>query len=164
MSENAGKVTMFLSFCFVALCLIYVFPLRMIMALAMHYITGGWAPQQLDIQSSEDLSGVYLLYGLGFSGMAAIIGLLNFHALRKRIELDLNPPEIFLARAEVISSILLCVPAIISIVLALTLSKEAMGTFAQGLPGMVYGLLGIVMPIYGVWLGRNMDRLSNPAS
>jgi Endosomal/lysosomal potassium channel TMEM175 len=149
-----------LSFAFVALCLLYVYPLRMIMALAMHYLTGGWAPQQLDIQSAEDLRGVYLLYGLGFGGMSIIIGLLNVHALRRKSDLGLNPLEIFLARAEVTGSVLLCIPAFISIILALTLTKNAMGTAAQGLPGMVYALLGIIMPTYGAWIGRNIKRIS----
>ncbi|MGH8106498.1 MAG: TMEM175 family protein, partial [Arenimonas sp.] len=81
--------SMLLSFSFVALCLLYVYPLRMIMALAMHYMTGGWAPQQLEIESADDIRGVYLLYGLGFAGMASILGLLNLHALRKKAELDL---------------------------------------------------------------------------
>lgn len=154
----------FLSFSFVALCLLYVYPLRMIMALAMHYMTGGWSPQQLEIGSAEDLRGVYLLYGLGFGGMSAIIGLLNFHALRKRVELSLNPLEIFLAKAEILSSTLLCIPAMISIVLALTLSKNAMEGFAQGLPGMVYAMLGLIMPIFGIWVGRNTRRLSGHAA
>ena len=152
--------SMFLSFSFVALCLLYVYPLRMIMALAMHYMTGGWAPQQLEIESADDIRGVYLLYGLGFAGMAGIIGLLNLHALRKKAELGLNSLEIFSAKAEIVSSVLLCIPAIISIVLALTLTKSAMQGFAQGSPGMVYAMLGIVMPIFGTWVGRNINRLS----
>lgn len=156
--------SMLLSFSFVALCLLYVYPLRMIMALAMHYMTGGWAPQQLEIESADDIRGVYLLYGLGFAGMASILGLLNLHALRKKAELDLNPLEIFSAKAEIASSVLLCIPAIISIVLALTLTKGAMQRFAQGLPGMIYAMLGIVMPFFGMWVGRNINRLSSPAA
>lgn len=146
-----------LSLLLVAVTLIYIFPLRILMASAMAFFTGGWAPGEMKIGSLDQLRAIYIIYGTGFLTMALIIALLNWHALRCAHQLQLNRIEQWTAQAERDANGILAASALVSISFAITLPMNS--TFQQALPGLTYALLAVVMPLYGYLASRRDARL-----
>jgi uncharacterized membrane protein len=155
-----GWVT-FYSLALVGITLLYVYPLRMIMGLAMSAMTGGWAPSALQISTLEHLRGVYIVYALGFAAMSLLIALLYRHAWRRRAALQLDATEVWLTRMQVWAMGLLCVPSVLSILLALFGPETGVG---PGLPGLVYCLLPVVMPMFGAFAKRRAPRIDGRAA
>ena len=153
--QDGAVVT--LSLALVAVTLFYVYPLRMVMSAAMHFFTGGLAPSEFEVGGLGEFQMIFVVYGVGFAALAGIMVLLNLHALRRADTLGLDAPEREVARAEIVSHLLLIAAAALSIGIALALSPGA--TWAYALPGLAYGLLGFVMPAYGIAVGRKVDAL-----
>ncbi len=152
-----GRVTL-LGLALIAVALLYVYPLRMIMGIALHFLTGGWAPSPMPIAFEEgEFRSLYLIYGLGFAAMCTIIALLNRHALARADALALDPVERCLLRQEAGAMLWLLIPTALSIVLALLPMPPA--TLWQGLPGLVYCTLAVLMPWYGVRSARALARV-----
>ena len=151
-----GTVT-FLSLALVAATLFYVYPLRMVMSAAMRYFTLGWAPSEFVVQSFLEFRLIFVIYGVGFAVLAGIIVLLNRHALRKAALLQLDAAEILATKSEIAVHLVLLGCALLSIALALLISPVR--GWQQALPGLAYGLLGIVLPWYGARIGRRVDAL-----
>ena len=154
--EDGAVIT--LSLAFVAAALFYVYPLRMVMSAAMNFFTGGWAPSEFHVSSHGEFQMIFIVYGIGFAVLSGILAWMNLHALRHADALELDAPERAVARAEIVSHLLLMATAALSIVIALLLQPGAY--WAYGFPGMAYGLLGVVMPLYGIAVGRKVDALA----
>ena len=153
--EDGAVVT--LSLAFVAATLFYVYPLRMVMSAAMHHFTGGWAPSEFQVASLGEYQMIFVIYGIGFAVLSGIMAWLNAHALRRAAALGLDDAERLVAHSEVVSHLILVAVAILSMAIALGLSPGA--TWAYALPGLAYGLLGVVMPLYGIAMARRVDAL-----
>lgn len=148
---------MVLSLALVAVTLFYVYPLRMVMSAGMHYMTGGWVPIELAVNNDQEYRLIWVIYGLGFALLSGIMLLLNRHALGQAGLLELDEVEKQIARSEVVIGAVLIGCAALSIALALQMPGGR--GWHQGLPGMAYALLGVVLPIYGVRSGRRIDAL-----
>lgn len=154
--EDGTVIT--LSLGLVAATLFYVYPLRMVMSAAMNFFTGGWAASDFVVNSLDEYQMIFVVYGLGFAVLAAIVVLLNWHALRMADKLGLDPAERMVARGEIGAHLLLILTAMLSIGLALALRPGM--TWAYAFPGLAYGLLAVMMPAYGIALGRKVDALA----
>ncbi len=146
------------SLALVAATLFYVYPLRMVMSAAMRYFTLGWAPSEFVVQSFLEFRLIFVIYGVGFAVLAAIIAWMNLHALRKAALLQLDAAERLAARSEIASHLVLVGCAVLSIAVALAIPEER--GWMQALPGMVYGLLGIAMPVIGIRYARRIEALA----
>jgi hypothetical protein len=151
-----GTVT-FLSLLLVAVILVYIFPLRILMASTMAFFTGGWAPNELKVQSIDQLRAIYVIYGAGFLVLSSIIAALNMHALRRAEELRLDAVERWTAISERNANAILGFTALLSITLASTLPMAS--NLQMSLPGFSYALLGVLMPIFGHYANREHRRL-----
>ena len=151
-----GIVTL-LSLLLVATVLVYIFPLRVLMSGAMAFFTGGWAPTELTVDTIGEGRAVYVIYGVGFLAMNACLLLLNAHALRLAEALQLDAVERFLTRVDCGVHAIMGGMALLSIALVLALPMDQGWQWA--VPGLAYGLLGVVMPLYGAWAGRAHARL-----
>ena len=146
------------SLALVAATLFYVYPLRMVMSAAMGFFTAGWAPSEFKVSSMLEFRLIFVIYGVGFAVLAAIIAWMNLHALRKSAELQLDAAEQLAARSEIASHLVLLGCALLSIAVALAIPEDR--GWMQALPGLVYGLLGIVMPIVGIRYARRIEALA----
>lgn len=146
------------SMALVAVTLFYVYPLRMVMSAAMAVFTGGWAPSEFQVQSFMEFRLIFVIYGVGFAVLAAIIVWMNAHALRNADLLQLDAAERLATRAEVVAHLVLMGCAALSILLALLLPNDRGWT--QALPGSAYGLLGLVMPLIGIHYGKRVHALA----
>ena len=151
-----GWIT-FLSLTLVAATLFYVYPLRMVMSAAMRFFTGGWAPSEVVVGSFLEFRLVFIIYGLGFAALAGLIAAMNLHALRKADVLQLDEVEQLAARSEVVAQLVLAAVAGLSILIAATIPPGR--EWAQALPGLIYCVLGIAMPLIGIHYGRRTREL-----
>ena len=86
--------------------------------------------------------------------MSLLIVLLDLHAYRQRETLGLNEFERFDTRADMGAWLLLGGAGALSVSIAMTTPPGPMA-----LPGWVYTILPIMMPVYGVTMGRRRRRL-----
>lgn len=152
-----GMVT-FLSLALVAATLFYVYPLRMVMSAAMRYFTFGWAPSEFVVENFLQFRLIFVVYGVGFAALASIMVLLNRHALRHAAALRLDAVELLATRAEIATHLILAGCALLSIVLALAIPADR--NWMQALPGLAYALLGLLLPWYGMRMGRRIEALA----
>jgi len=152
------RTIVILSMALVAATMFYVYPLRMVMSAAMGFFTGGWAPSEFKVGSFNEFRAIFVIYGVGFAVLAALIAGMNAHALRKAEQLQLDAAERLAARSEVASNLILIGCAALSIALAMLIPPDR--GWVQALPGLSYALLGVVMPIFGVRYGRRVQALA----
>lgn len=145
-------VVVWISLALVAATLFYVFPLRMVMSAAMHFMTGGWAPKEFEVASFGEFRAVFVIYGVGFMVLATIIALLYRHALRRADALGLDAAERLMTRTSIGSQLILAGTAALSVVIALVM--PASKGWTQALPGLAYMLLGVLLP----WHELRMER------
>ena len=148
----------FATMALVAATLFYVYPLRMVMSAAMGFFTGGWAPSEFQVRSFTEFRLIFVIYGVGFAVLAALILWLNLHALRRAEHLQLDAAERMAARSEVAMQGVLIASAVLSILTALLIPPNKV--WMQALPGMVYGLLAIVMPLMASRDARRIRTLA----
>ena len=143
----------------VATTLFYVYPLRMVMSAAMVFFTGGWAPSEFKVQTFLEFRLIFVIYGVGFAVLASIIAWMNLHALRKAELLELDAAERLAAESEVALHLVLIACAGTSVAVALLIPPQI--GWMQALPGSVYGLLGIVMPVLGMRYAKRIQALAD---
>ncbi|KAA9134130.1 DUF1211 domain-containing protein [Marinihelvus fidelis] len=146
--------SMMLSFVLVFAVLCYVYPMRYVTSIFTAWITGGRLSAGARIDELGDLYGIFAIYSLGFAAMCLVILALYLRAWLQREALELNVTERFITRAEMGSW---------SILASVGLLAALMGMFAPHrmwtVPGWVYLLLPIVMPLYGTIVGRRLARM-----
>jgi uncharacterized membrane protein len=160
-SRNFGLedgMVVFLSMALVAATMFYVYPLRMVMSAAMVFMTGGWAPSEFKVANFNEFRAIFVIYGVGFAVLAALIASLNAQALRKADELRLDAAERLAARAEVASNLVLIGCSVLSITIALLIPPDR--GWMQSLPGLSYALLGVFMPAISIYYGRRVQALA----
>lgn len=149
---------LFASMLLVAATLFYVYPLRMVMSAAMGFFTGGWAPSEFKVESFLEFRLIFVIYGVGLAVLAALIAWMNVHALRKAEQLQLDAAECLAARTEVAMQGVLIACACGSIAVALLIPPEI--GWMSAMPGMVYGLLGVVMPVLDIRYSKRIEALA----
>ena len=90
-----------LSFVLVILVMIYIYPLKIMFSSFLAWMTNGWLPANFALTGYDDVAQLFVIYGIGFSLLCAVILLLNLHALRHASELELSRFERFETRAEI---------------------------------------------------------------
>ena len=128
------------------------------MSAAMGFFTGGWAPSEFKVGSFLEFRLIFVIYGVGFAVLASIIAWMNLHALRKAELLQLDAAERLAAESEVALNLVLIACASLSVAAAWLIPPHI--GWLQALPGMVYGLLGIVMPVVGIRYARRIQALA----
>ena len=149
-----------LSLAFVLVVLVYVYPLRMVISSFLSMVSGGALPSELGFDPTRpmlDLQTTFIVYSLGFGLLAAIVWLLNRHALAHAHAMALDEDERYQLRSELGSHAILAGSALLSLGLSLlVLASGARGWFVGGLPMWVYATLSIAMPWY--WIRRERGR------
>jgi len=133
----------------VFIIMVYVYPLRAMMAAWLHGMTGSWVPAELQFGSQEQVRGMFLIYGAGWLSANGTLVLLNLHALRKAESLRLSPLEIFSTHSVMRAWSLVGLFGIFSMLIAVSVPDRWLGA-----AGYVYAGLGIVMPLHRRLRGR----------
>lgn len=143
-----GQAT-WLSLAVVFSVLVFVFPLRLLIETAAHFISGGRLPGAGLIATLADLRWTYFVYGFGFAILAVLFTLL-FSQARRTVE---GPERRTAAMQWQRSWALAAVTGVISALIALTPLLRA----APWLPGCTYWLIPAGVGLFA-WLDGRKAR------
>lgn len=144
--QRDGRATL-LSLTIVFAVLVFVFPLRLLIETAMHFVSGGRLPGGGLLTSFDQLGWTYLIYGLGFSILSVLFTLL-FRQAQATIDSDAAVKR-QAAKEWARTWALSAVTGVVSGLVALTPALAA----APWLPGVTYWLIPIGIAVLGA-----MDR------
>lgn len=154
------NVTVLLNAGLLFVVLFYVYPLKFLFSYLMNVFMGGHGEVRLPNGNVEamvepgELPRLMIIFGIGYVAIFAVFILLYWHAFRRRVQLELNELEVFDTRNSVQEAALNCSIGLLSIAVA-SFGGVKYGTLA----GPVYMLLGVVMTVNGVLMGRRRRRL-----
>lgn len=147
--EDASATRLSLALVFVIL--IYVYPLRLLLALLFGGISDGWLMErQLHIHSEYEMRAIYIVFGAGLAACAGLLAALFRHALRLRDVLALSTDEILATRVIVARWIAIVAIALISMSAGWLLPVGRDFPWLAAVPGLVY--LGIPFVLRAVRL------------
>lgn len=134
-----GRITL-ISLAIVFTVLIYVFPLRLLTETGVGWMTGGRLPGRELIGSLDDLRGIFVAYGIGYSFLCALYALLN-HAGRPHARDDADRAALVKAR----DIWLICLGAGL---VSAGLAASPLIAAAPWLPGCAYWLIPAGIGLY----------------
>jgi len=123
--------------------LVWVYPQRIIMSGAMHSFTGGWVPAEVELHTVGELRDGYLVYGVGFVWLSAVMLQLDRMALAAADELQLDALERLETRRDMGSHVILVGSGLLSIVLTFLMGTK--NGWNLSAPGFAYMLIGPAM-------------------
>lgn len=152
--------TVALNGCLLFVVLYYVFPLKFVAAGFAGHVLGLGGDSHLPLLSSiDELGTLFLLYGLGFVLIFALVALMYRHAVRRAEVLALDAHELWEARMLMRHYWIFAVVGLLSMLLAWS------GAGLQfGVPGYVYVLLGPLCWWHGAWSDRRRPDATPIAS
>jgi len=135
--------TIRLSLALVFMVLLYVYPLRMMFALAIGGLSGGVlaAHPPVTFDGVGDICALYVIFAIGYAVTALIIVQLNRYALRRAEALALSARERVHTGTTAHIWLIIAGVALLSLVLALVLSVWAPSALTWGIPGDIYILI-----------------------
>lgn len=134
--------------------LVYVYPLKMMFSGCFYWLSGGRLAAAFEAAGPNDIFDLMAIYGFGYITMCVAMLLLYRHSLRRAEALGLDAGQRLRARLHSTSFLLMALPGLLSIVLAYTLPDRLLF-----LVGCSYALLGVLMPLYGRYGGRQLAAL-----
>lgn len=146
--------TVVLSALLVLIVLVFIYPLKVMYSSALAWFTAGFLPSQIYLQSDRDLAMLFTVFALSYLAMSCAIILLYWHAWRRRAVLALDAREELITRYTMWSWVLLASPALLSLLLANTLSGLWVVT-----AGPIYAILAVVMPVWESYADRRVRAL-----
>jgi len=150
--------TTLLTLMLIFIMLVYLYPLKLVFSALFGWVSGGWFPSEFEVNSAQELAGLFVIYGVGFAAISTVIGLLYGHAARNVDALRLNELERLATRSEVMGWRIMTATGVLSALFALLVP----GDF-KAFAGFVYFLLPVAMPINAIYFDKRMAPLRNQA-
>lgn len=152
-----------LSMAFVLVVLVYVYPLRMVIASGLWVATGGWVPSELGVLGNDwlhDLQTLFIVYSTGFGLLSWLLWLLNAHARDRADALGLDARERFEVAGELGQHRIAALVALASVLLSLSiLAFPTDSIWLVGLPMWAHAALGVLTPWHYARLARRRTAL-----
>ena len=139
-------MTVFLSAMLLIVMLVYIYPMRMMAGGMFAWFTNSYLPQPFELETWDQLSGMFIFLGVGFAALCMVFVLLHLYAARRRDELRLSPAELFSTRTAAGIWAGSAFVGMASVAAAVTL-PPAWVPFA----GFVYFLIGAWIPLFSSW-------------
>jgi uncharacterized membrane protein len=136
--EDAWVVILNLVLLFVVL--VYVYPLKFLYAAVFNPSQAVMRPEQTPL--------LFVIYGVGFAAVFALLMLLYLHAYRARVALKLSPIVIYQTQAAIWVYALTAAVGVLSAVIALLLPEQT------GPAGFAYFLIALPSVVAGTLVGR----------
>ena len=140
--------------------LFFIYPLKFLLNFTVNQFTGvgndvrlpnGTIEHAIKVEHAPTLM---IIYGLGFAAVFCVFALLNYHAYRRRAELELSSLEAFDTRMSIQQNILNAAIAMISILIVLVSEPRY-----AGLAGSAYFLIVPVLLIHKWIMGSRRRKL-----
>ncbi|MBK7642925.1 MAG: DUF1211 domain-containing protein [Planctomycetes bacterium] len=155
---DSSSVTLW-SLVLVLVVLIWLYPLRMVIGGGMYFVTGGWVPSDMQATSVGELQDCFVIYGVGFAVLSAVMIQLQRLALAGADELQLDPLERNETRRELGSYVILLAFALASIALTFVVRLQSSPLVAS-LPGFLYSGIGPAMHFHHARFHRLRRQLA----
>lgn len=146
--------TVLLSGALVFTVLGYVYPLRYLSELFVHAFSGGRLSPGARIESLDQLYGLFAIYGVGFVTMCGLVVALHAHAWQRRGALELDQLERLHTRMAMGAWSVVGGVGVVSLLLAVATPPSGLV-----LPGWVYMILPVLMPVLGLRWDRKAKEL-----
>jgi len=151
--DDAGAVR--LSLVLVFLVLIFVYPLRFIFSLLLAWLSNNYlVDQPLELHSIDEYRMAFEVYGVGFAAIAAVFALMYRQALAQAERIGLDAAERAATRMQLAVWCAIGAVALASAASAALLPLDERNNWLFGVPGSLYGLIGVIAP----WLRRRHQR------
>ncbi|RME70811.1 MAG: DUF1211 domain-containing protein, partial [Verrucomicrobia bacterium] len=147
-------ISTFLTLALILVILVYVYPLRIMMAVLFYSVSGGWLPANFQISDTAEVAGLVALFSVGFGLVALIQFGLYLRASARAEELRLDPLERVLVREE---QVVWITQAIIASCAA-TAAIVFMGSWGY-LAGILYSITPVAIPLATLRLRRKRRAL-----
>ncbi len=141
------------TFLLLFIVLLYIYPLKFLFSVFINGMVLGFTDAKIAM-TGHQAATLFVIYGLGYTGVFVALALLYWHGYRRRDELDLTEVERCDTRWEIGG--LLCQAAIgvASTVIALLVSPRRLSW-----AGFIYFSLAIIMWLHGLARGRSVERV-----
>lgn len=147
-------VSVMLSLALVFVILVYIYPLRAMASVLLNFLSRGALPSELEIATGDDLTGLFIVFGVGYAALAGLLALLHRRALALREPLALDAAEQAMARHEVVEW------GAGSLV---GLASAATAAFGPGnvpyFAGFVYLVLPVILPVLALRNEKRVEEL-----
>ena len=148
-----------LSLLLVFLVLVFVYPMKMVFGVLCSSLTFGWLPANFVVAGLHEVPILFVVFGVAFGSLGAVMFLLYAHAWRKRDEIGLSPRERIDTRVKLWSWSLIPAVALLSIASALLIPAEPGVGWWIGFPGFIYFSLNLATPLLDAWSRRLQARV-----
>lgn len=146
--------TTLISLAMVFVMLVYVYPLRMVASAFMAFVSGGRLPTGFTLDEVGDLTGLFVIYGVGFAVQMQMLALLYLRALKAGDALRLDAVERLHTRQGVASHTVMAATGLVSALWAGFLPTK-LGVWA----GFAYSTLPVIMPLLAIRHARRIEML-----
>lgn len=146
---------------FLIITLFYVYPLKFLtrtILLPLTYLSGETVmfKELAGMIRNQEWGALMMIYGFGGATVFIILALMYRHALKKRIELELNEIEVFDTRVKIHMNLFLASVPLLSAIVATILNGSP---WAAAIAGPLYFLYTPVMFIFGYRMDKKRQKL-----
>lgn len=149
-------LTTLLTLCLIFIMLVFLYPLKLVFSSLFAWLSGGWMPSQFAINSVGELASLFIVYGIGFFAISAVIMLLYLRALKIADLLGLDKMEVLRTREEIGAWSIMCGTGILSALFAWLMPGDGR-VFA----GFVYFILPVTMPWLAIRYQKRAEALDS---
>ena len=147
--------TTFLTMIMIFTILVYVFPLRLMFSMFMSFVvTPEWIPSEFEVNSTDEVLGLFIIYGIGFAILSAVLMLLYWRAYQCRQSLALNKHEEILTKQGIGIWAIQFFTGLFSASFAWLLPTQ-IGLFAP----FLYFILPVAIPICATYYSNQAKQL-----
>ncbi len=143
------KVTTLITLVLIFVMLVYVYPLKAMFSAFFEWMSGGFLPSEFAVTTAAEMTGLFVIYGVGAAAMAGSLAGLHLRSERAASGLGLNSLERLRTRQQRVFWSVQAGVSLLSASFALFLSPR-IGVYA----GFLYFLLPILMP----WLAIRFEK------
>lgn len=143
-----------LSLALVFVVLVYVVPLKVLFGQVFAWVSQGRLGSAFAVRSVDDMTDIFVVYGIGYVAMSSCLALLNHHALRHADPLKLSPLERFRTRIAIEQWVVGAIPGLVSVLMAAFLPAR-LGVWA----GFAYATMPVLMPLWAMTAARRERQL-----
>lgn len=153
-----------LSLLLVFLVLVFVYPMKRVFGSLCASLSAGWLPANFTITNLAEIPVLFIVFGIAFGSLGAVMALLYAHAWRLRDTLGLDPSECVETRARLWSWAMIPAVALLSIASALIIPATRESGWWLGFPGFIYFSVTLVTPMIDRHTRRLQARLHGQQS
>ena len=151
--------TIVMSAALLIIVLIYIYPIKMLFGGFFDWITGGYLPGDMKLQTYDELRHLFMYFAVGFFAIVMTFAWMYYHVLRLKDALKLNAEEIYLCQTHIYLYLSVAVVTVVAFFTPMFLPDQRV-PFA----GFAYVLINIFPPLIKRHRRRQWQAMIKPQS